>query len=252
VNLTVPCLHRVHFGEPQGAQAIHSSLGMSIEYRSLVGRLEQLDRLTQRNRQPLRSQLVTFDDGWADVMRLAPHFAGWPHLQPVLFLTTAQLAGERALLPLPRLYEWCASSETSVDALAIHKLDREYLKLLPEEAQHLALDRVGIPRIAHCPEILTDDEVQGLLAQGWLVGSHGPEHSDLRHADHEQLERALDKALKAVRQADGVAWLAWPEGRCCPRTCELAASVGFQLQFSLAVESGSINRPDLIHREIWK
>ena len=251
MKLRVPCLHRVHVGEPRGAVAVHNSLGMSIEYQSLIRRLEQLDQEAQRSG-CLHSMLVSFDDGWADVVLLAPHFAQWPYLQPVLFLTSAQLFGERSLLPLPRLYDWCASSGTEVDALSTYGITRSQLKLISEEAQHLELDRIAVPRVAQSSEMLTENQIRNLIAQGWLVGSHGYEHYDLRQADPADLECGLDKALRAVVQFGGVRWLAWPEGRCCARTCDVAAFVGFELQFSLDVESGSLDRLDLIHREIWK
>lgn len=90
------------------------------------------------------------------------------------------------------------------------------------------------------------------MGQGWLVGSHGAAHHDLRHADRRVLRFDLRDALDAVLELGGRPWLAWPEGRCCDEICDIAASVGFEKQFSLEVESGSIKRTDVVHREIWK
>jgi hypothetical protein len=232
--------------------AIHHSLGMSVEYQFLLGRLEQLNRHLEQLGVSTRSQLVTFDDGWADVMCLAPHFERLSRLQPVLFLTSAQCAGERVLLPLPRLYEWLGTKGVAIDTLASFGISRDQLKLLSEQAQHVEFDRLGIPRVVDSHEILSPHQIRELMMRGWLVGSHGSDHCDSRLADAEVLKRGLHEALKAVLQIGGVPWLAWPEGRCCERTCALAAAVGFDLQFSLYVESGSIQRTDLIHREIWR
>lgn len=247
-----PCLHRVHSGEPAGALRIHHSLGMSIEFGLLVDRLERLNGQVESQGGAYRSQLVTFDDGWADVMLLAPHLDRLSRLKPVLFLTAEQCAGGRSLLPLPRLYQWCATNRTSVGMLDEIGLSRSRLKVLPERAQHAELDWLGVPRVEESPEILSCQEIWDLMAQGWLVGSHGADHCDLRQTNLSDLTRGLEHALSAVLAIGGVPWLAWPEGRCSEAMCEVAAAVGFERQFSLRVESGSLLRRDLIHREIWQ
>lgn len=252
MNYAPPCLHRVHAGEPAGTLRIHRSLGMSIELAPLVERLESLNGEVERRGGACRSQLVTFDDGWADVMMLRPHFERLPRLQPVLFLTAEQCAGGRSLLPLPRLYEWCATQRmpgVTHDELGSY---RSRLKRLPERAQHEELDRLGVPRVEESPDILSLQQIQELMADGWLVGSHGANHCDLRETSRIDLTRGLEGALNAVLARGGAPWLAWPEGRCCGETCEIAAAVGFERQFSLRVESGSLLRRDLIHREIWQ
>lgn len=247
-----PCLHRVHSGEPVGALRIHHSLGMSIEFELLVDRLECLNRQVESQGGAYRSQLVTFDDGWADVAILAPQFDRLSRLQPVLFLTAEQCAGGRSLLPLPRLYEWCATGRASVGTLDDIGLSRSRLKTLPERAQHSMLDRRGVARVEASPEILSCQQIRDLMAQGWLVGSHGADHCDLRRTNHSALTRGLEHALSAVLAIDGAPWFAWPEGRCSEAMCEVAAAVGFERQFSLRVESGSLLRTDLVHREIWQ
>lgn len=138
-----PCLHRIHIGEPQGALGIHQHLGMSTSYLALIDRLERLDSHIERLGGAARAQLVTFDDGWADVMCLAPHFEKLLHLQPVLFLTSKQCAGDSSLLPLPRFYEWLGSGENNTNMFADLGHRRRQLKLLSEEDQHLELDSWG-------------------------------------------------------------------------------------------------------------
>ena len=198
-----------------------------------------------------RSVLVTFDDGWAEPASLADEFGRWPHLQPVLFLTSRQLVGDAGLLPLPRLYEWCATTGVEFEELAGRGLDRRDLKKLPESQQHARFDRVGVPRLRRSTQVLSLNRVRELMAGGWLVGSHGHDHHDLREDDLSALERGLAEALDAIVQFGGERWLAWPEGRCTERMCDSARRVGFVLQFSLRVEAGSIEREDLVHRDIW-
>jgi len=252
VSLPVPCLHRVHAGEPDGSLRIHQSLGMSIELTRLVERLEGLERKACRMGCPPWSVLVTFDDGWVDPITLVPQFAEWQHLQPVLFLTLSQMAGDRSLLPLPRLYKWCASSGMSLEELRSRGVTRKRLKVLPEKEQHARLDRLGVPRISFSPQSLSIETVRELLQTGWLVGSHGHDHHDLRFDKPEVLLRGLGKALEALESLGGKPWLAWPEGRCTVETCEIARMAGFKQQFSLRAEAGAIDLVDLIHRDTWK
>lgn len=252
MTFQTPCIHRIHIGEPTGALAIHHSIGMSIECDALIDRLDKLNQYQAQQREKSSIQLVTFDDGWADVISLAPHFDAFKHLQPVLFLTSAQCMGDQGLLPLPRLYEWQATKEKSRGVTAELPINRFRLKLLPEEVQHTELDRLGVNKVNSSSQVLSTHQVHKLIDQGWLVGSHGADHHDLRQAGHQSLKRILHKAYAALEIINGVPWLAWPEGRCNQRICDVAASVGFELQFSLGVESGSVQRKDLIHREIWK
>lgn len=250
--LPVPCIHRVHQGEPHGALRIHHELGVSIDREALVNRLTSLERAAEQSGLGERSVLVTFDDGWGDPVDLSPTFDRLPHLQPVIFLTAAHMYGDGALLPLSRLYEWCAAEGKTLEELASAGLTRSGLKRLPEDDQHAVLDRMGVPRFAKSPDKVSLAQVRALVYAGWLVGSHGHDHHDLRFDDPKTLLRGLIEALEAVVAFGGERWLAWPEGRCTDQTCAIARKAGFLLQFSLRVEATGIDRPDLVHREIWK
>lgn len=249
--LPVPCLHRVHLGEPQGSFRIHQFLRVSIELTLLEGRLEDLEMRANLHGLPRRSVFVTFDDGWMDPVVLVPRFQRWEHLQPVLFLTSKQMRGDRRLLPLSRLYDWCAKEGVSLEEMKHRGVTRAALKALPEEAQHAWLDRLGVADSLAPQEVLSIDAARSLMDRGWLVGSHGHDHHDLRRDDPSELYHGLETALAVVDSFGGRPWLAWPEGRCTPALCESAKQVGFTRQFSLMGESGSVRRKDLVHRSIW-
>jgi hypothetical protein len=250
--LPVPCLHRIHVGEPQGSFRIHQAIGVSIELSELVCRLGALEQRAALLGLPPRSVHVTFDDGWQDPVVLEPHFEGWGHLQPVLFLTQGQLKGDCRLLPLPRLYEWCGREGVTLEEMKAKGLTRKKMKSMPEDEQHAWLDELGVTIDGESTEVLGVDEVRSLMEVGWLVGSHGHDHHDLRMDEPPVLRQGLGAALAEVVAFGGRPWLAWPEGRCTQEGCELAKEVGFTSQLSLGVESGAIVRSDLVHREIWR
>lgn len=250
---TVPCIHRVQTPKANGAVwSIYRQLGMAIDLDTLVSRLEQLEcQATDAGAAP-RSRLVTFDDGWVDSLALIPVFEHCKHLQPVLFLTASQLAGAQSELPLPRLYAWCAESGRRLEDLESLGVTREQLKRVPEAEQHAWLTRIGVRMRDNPADVLAPVQVRHLVAEGWLVGSHAHDHHDLRFDDPRSLLEGLSRAASDLKAFGGVPWLAWPEGRCTVETCEIARQAGFMLQFSLSVESGAIDRDDLVHREIWK
>lgn len=249
---SVPCLHRIHVGEPVGALSIHASLGLSIEFGTLFDRLDRLEWKARTDGCAPRSRLITFDDGWSDVMMLVPHFESWAHLQPVLFLTLLQLEGDQSLLPLPRIYDWCATTGNTLTSLEREGISRAALKRMPEKEQHRLLDERGVPRVIGSREVLALEQIADLAGRGWLVASHGHEHFDLRQLDNDELAAGLGAALSAALRLGGTPWIAWPEGRCCSRTCDVAATVGFELQFSLTAETKDFRRADLISREIYR
>jgi hypothetical protein len=169
----------------------------------------------------------------------------------VLFLTVNQLKGDTRLLPLPRLYAWCDSQSLSIESISHLGITREWLKSLTEKRQHAVLDSLDIPRVADSTEILSSESIAEMIDAGWIIGSHGHDHHDLRFDDADELEQGLKEALHETISAGGVPWLAWPEGRCTLAICQIASKVGFTRQFSLNIEAGMIEFPTLIHREIW-
>ena len=102
-NSLIPCLHK-YDGKPLGVHQISSKIGMSIELANLINRSIELNSVAEKNQVEDRSVLVTFDDGWSDVVLLIDFFESAKKLQPVLFLTRDQILGNTNLLPLSRLY----------------------------------------------------------------------------------------------------------------------------------------------------
>ena len=62
----IPCIHRVFSGQKNATMEMYHSLGMAIEYKSLVFRLRKLNEAAEKCGVRPGSIFVTFDDGWRD------------------------------------------------------------------------------------------------------------------------------------------------------------------------------------------
>jgi len=251
----VPCLHRVHAGVPAGARQVQAQLGMSLPLVEVERRLRSLAervRLWNREHEQHRQALITIDDGHTDCQLLAPLFAQLPELQPMLFVTAALLAGDRRPLPLTALYSWCAThGRTLAQAAAELGIDRAGMKCLPEEAQRKRLASAGVSLDPEDEVMLAPTQIKQLLSSGWLIGSHGPEHCDLRQMEPGALAEQLLITRRALMAFGGTPWLAWPEGRNNQTLLELGRAAGFALQFGLDTEPGCTPGPELILRSVW-
>ena len=128
----VPALHRVHRGEPSLAERVHLRYGMSVEYADLTCRLQKLNDTVERwnlTHDAETVALVTFDDGWKDVVELSTVFEKLPCLCPVLFVGENHFGDSVRPLPLQRLYQHCAEHGLDpADDLAFGSATRGELK----------------------------------------------------------------------------------------------------------------------------
>ena len=122
----VPCLHRVHDDQrppaPTSAHGLQVRLGFSMGRDVLRQELLELDEQlhsAQPAGAPRRKLLVTFDDGYRDILELVPWFRQQPQLQPVVMVSTATLRGEPHWFDLlyQALSEFCAKGHTIEEAL---------------------------------------------------------------------------------------------------------------------------------------
>jgi len=251
----IPCLHRVHDGEPQSARRIQAELGMSLPLADVRARLHALAervRAWNREHEQRRRALVSIDDGHAECMLLAPIFEQLPELQPALFVTAALLDGDRRPLPLTALYAWCAATGHTPSSVAERLgLDRMDLKRMPEAQQRERLAAAGIPLEPADELMLERTQLEQLRDAGWWIGSHGPEHFDLREHDASTLTERLLAARRSLLAFGGTPYLAWPEGRCNRTMLVLARAAGFARQFGLDSEPGCERDPELILRSVW-
>ena len=232
IELESPCLHRIHLSESDVPTSYHT-LGMTIDLEVLLGRLRMLHSTNLSNG---TTSFVTFDDGWKDVL-LIPRDFFHQHstLQPVVFLTDEQFEKHPRWMPLHSLYGWMEKNGHTLDQLNQLGIDRAAIKDWRVDEQHAFLMEHQI-NIDKRPEYLCREDLEILRARGWKIGSHGPEHSDLRRLPSEQLRSLLEESLMLLLDFGAELWLSWPEGRWNDQMANIAHEVGFTKQFGLKEE----------------
>ena len=250
----VPVLHRVHEETPSEVHRVHLCYGMSIEKSNLLRRLEGLSRRVEswnRKHDAQTVALVTFDDGWKDVILLADTFEKFPCLCPVLFMGENHFANPMWPLPLQRLYYHCAERGLDPEDRAVFGgVTRSGLKLLPEAQQHAALDGLGVEPMLDPEWLLNPEDIARLKSEGWIVATHGHRHEDL--GNRGRLGQELLGLAEEVEDRGHTPWLSWPEGQWSRTAWENARAAGFHLQFGLLLQPCEPSGEGMVMRNIWK
>ena len=238
----VPTIHRIHDSEPGIVHTLHAEYGMSIKLEDLIERLKELDSRA-KEWDPECTALVTFDDGWADVLLLEDTFERLPNLTPVLFIPESQFQIPVHPLPLQRYYQFSSEQESNSNSI------REELKAMSEESAHLRLDELGVNEMLNPSWLLTLDEISRLSEKGWIIASHGHSHEDLRKSSN--ILEPLHRVAEAIEERVHMPWLAWPEGQWSKDTILTAKKAGFMRQFGLLDEPHEEPPIGMIMRKIW-
>jgi len=247
IELESPCIHRVHKKKADVPTSYHT-LGMTIELDRLLNRLEFLHKTNLTNE---TTSYVTFDDGWRDVLLIPEDFfQQLPSLHPVVFLTDDQFKERPKWMPLHILYAWMDEKKYTLEQLPKLGIDRGAIKDWGVDDQHTILLKNQI-NIDKRPDYLSRQDLETLRARGWKIGSHGPEHSDLRTMPLERLRSKLEDSLNLLLDLDAESWLSWPEGRWNDEVANLAHEVGFTKQFGLKEEPRKGNSLLVEMRTLW-
>ena len=241
------CLHRIHEHLTDVPTAYHE-LRMTIQLDNLLQKLIDLNHYNVENNY---KTLVTFDDGWKDVLLIPEDFfLQYNTLQPVIFLTDAQIRGDLNPLPLHKLYSWMNLNDIKIDDLIKLSISRNDLKDLREDDQHSNLSNL-INEVSLKDEYLNSSDIKYLRSNDWIIASHGPEHSDLRFIEDGELIQLLSKSLSLLKENNIKAWIAWPEGRWDDRISKIAKDLGFTKQFGLIEELRKGSNLDVELRKLW-
>ena len=241
----VPCIHRIHktgTSLSPGHQ-IQIDLGFSIDLHSLQKLL-----LTECIRSAEEKvMLVTFDDGYRDVLLLEPFFDSHPTFQPVLAISTSTLHSEP--LWFDRLYHFLATADDDT----IHSLAKKHdipiadavrenlarstlkarLRKLPPALQENKLFELNMPAQFPMDQYLSAMNLRRLVEKGWIIASHSHHHSQLTCLTEDELKYELKQSLKEVLNLGGRAWLIYPDGVWNKRVVSMAKQIGYTRFFTL-------------------
>jgi uncharacterized protein (TIGR00725 family) len=238
----VPALHRIHNDNNSGIHSIHARFKMSIDLNFLISKLEELNKCVC-DWNPNTLALVTFDDGWSDVLLLEDTFDRLEYLKPVLFIPEGQFSDPIQPLPIQRLYQHIAENGGDLDGL------RAELKSKSEKEANVRLDALGVNEMLDPEWLLKSADLERLSSKGWVIASHAHQHEDLR--EEAELKNSFSQLTDSIESRVHTPWLAWPEGRWSYSSVLSAISGGFQRQFGLLDEPHDEPPIGMIMRKIW-
>jgi peptidoglycan/xylan/chitin deacetylase (PgdA/CDA1 family) len=202
---------------------------------------------------------LTFDDGYADIVRSVLSQCRARGVVGTLFPVQAHMAGDGHQLWFDALYsilEACiADGENASDPLIQGRALSNWVRGPEKEAlQHSAPEsrpsllrelakRLGVAFPIQSDLYLSEAEVRELVQAGWTVGAHGTAHTRFTLLDDTSVREELRSALAFVRSFDsGEPILAYPDGMHDARVRSLVASFG--IRWALTVAPGAVSSND--------
>ncbi len=199
---------------------------------------------------------ITFDDGYADVVREALPICETYGVVGMVFPVQGHLDGDQNELWFDHLYRLlesaiepsCMAADPIIKGRRLSRWvrgpekaalqranDAERRSLL--EALAVALD-VRIPPVQGL--YLSRGDLRNLANLGWGVGAHGVSHSRLTDLDDISLRHELAASTEFVKAFDrGAVVLAYPDGAHDGRVQEVTRSLG--VEWALTVEPGVVD-----------
>ncbi|MEM9489130.1 MAG: polysaccharide deacetylase family protein [Myxococcota bacterium] len=215
--------------------------------------------------------LVTFDDGYADVLEFAAPELATRGLSGLLCVTSAVASGTQAGFVVDHWYAAVASATARTGLL--DGFDREpwpfdldraedrarlingpekrsYLRAsAAEQAFMLARLRcaLGVPGTPAIPAFLDPAALAEMEQGGWILAAHGHRHALLPLLSDQDVAAELEqsKAFFAEHGLRAPVILAYPDGATCPRTEALARAAGFTIGLALGSRFASPDDPPL-------
>lgn len=247
----IPCLHRLYSNgdkSPNPAHILQIKLSFSIDIDDLKERLTSY--LANLSEEPTEKILITFDDGYRDVLKLEPFFDQYPIFQPVIFYTTALLEGE------PLWFDQFYHGLSKADSVTLANIAEKYnlpleetidpIKFAKNQIKAELRDSVPEDQTRILSQLFKDysgfdfdnlylkkKDLRKLIKKGWIVGSHGHFHYNYTLADEQSLIAELNNSLIQILDLGGRAWLAYPDGRWSYLVKKIALDVGFKELFTL-------------------
>lgn len=265
----IPCLHRTYSNGDESLQPAHIlqiKLGFSIEIDSLKEKLTSY--LANLSKKPTEKILITFDDGYRDVLKMEPFFEQYPIFQPVIFYSTALL--EDKPLWFDQFYHGLSRTdsatlaniaerynlpfEENIDPIKFskNKIKEELRNSVPEDQKRILSQLFTDYSCFDFDNLyLKKKDLRNLIKKGWIVGSHGHYHYNYTLADEQSLKDELNNSLIQILDLGGRAWLAYPDGRWSYLVKKVAQDVGFKELFTLKETSKISADPEHCYRFLF-
>lgn len=205
--------------------------------------------------------ILTFDDGYADVLDVAAPELRRRGLTALLCVTTAAASGAQAGLPVDHWYAALRGLDRAEDrARFIDGPEKRAFVRAPPEVQREMLARLrgalgasSAPTTANAPDepalppLLDAAGLAALSQAGWWLGAHGDTHALLPELDAPGAAAELARCRRffADHGLPAPAILAYPDGATCPRTEALAAAAGFRIGLALGSRFATAEDPPL-------
>ncbi|MDI1443604.1 polysaccharide deacetylase family protein [Polyangium sp. 6x1] len=215
--------------------------------------------LNQGAAPPRPGVILTFDDGYADVLELAAPELQARGVRALLCVTTAVASGVVRGFPVDHWYAAIGAATVRRGMLEGFTrdpwsfdldLDEDRARLVegPEKRAFVGAQTneqkdmlvrlhraLGVEVLPAIPRVLDVDDLRSLAREGFLLGSHGERHVHLPRLPEceaaEQMRRS--RAFFADHGLPDACILAYPDGATCPRTEALAKAAGFSIGLAL-------------------
>ena len=187
------------------------------------------DHLADGSEIPARAVLVTFDDGYRNVVHNALPFLRRLGVPCTIFLVVGLVGSQRSIWTAE--LEWWRRRDPDLRQL------KRRLKAASQSMRKDAL-RTLLPDDSRLPtcdsSLLTWDEARPWVGPDVAFGSHGLTHEALTTCDDASLERELELSRHRIQAELSIPSdaLAYPNGDHSPRIVEAAVRCGYSLAFT--------------------
>lgn len=180
---------------------------------------------------PPRAVLLTFDDGYRNVVRNAFPILRKLGIPCAMFLVAGLVGTERFI--------WTAELELLRGNDRVRRDLKQRLKGMSQRSRAEAL-RTLLPSVAQLPgcdsSLCGWDEMRSWIGPNLAIGSHGMTHEPLTTCDDASLEWELTESRNTIEENLGirVEALAYPKGDHAPRVIDEVVRCGYSLAFTTA------------------
>jgi len=215
--------------------------------------------------------ILTFDDGYADVLEFAAPALKRRGMRALLCVTTAVASGAQRGFPVDHWYATAqaATARTGLidgftDEAWAFDLAREedrarlvdgpekraFVRASPEDQQEM-LDRLRralrVEARISIPPLLGVSDLVSLVREGFMLGAHGERHALLPLLSESEAagELARSRAFFPAHGLPETSILAYPDGATCARTEVLAQAAGYTIGLALGSRFATRDDPPL-------